>query len=356
MKSALKYTLAILFATLLPTGFAHASGMERFWLTKDLKNDRAIIEDKSGAQYLIEYGLGCSLSIWRYEGSLSKKLYIDVGGSFLDGIGDRMYLLDDDRDCKIWDADELDSGSSHSSAAQNAYLLYLLHQQNSAACPANATRQSDGKCYCNSGFDIDSTKAFCIQKTCQLNSELIGGTCTCNTGYVLNSNTCISHDDDCRNTFGSNVVGQKGDVGNSSCFCAQGFEWNSTKTSCVTKLTCPDNSVAVNGKCECIAFYQPTQDGNRCVAIPSQTIQQIPPSQSGLSAPPADNQLPGSQQVIAKQAVNVRVSPKLNGKIVGVAVKNKTYTILGEQNGWYKIEIKPKKVGWSLSKYYRLAQ
>ncbi|MEK7075853.1 MAG: YHYH domain-containing protein, partial [Patescibacteria group bacterium] len=52
--------------------------------------DNIIVSDKNNDSYLVEYGIGC-LSMWR---AANKTIYIDIGGIFLDGIGDKIYLFD----------------------------------------------------------------------------------------------------------------------------------------------------------------------------------------------------------------------------------------------------------------------
>jgi hypothetical protein len=115
---SMKKILLFLFITILIPSITLASNFQRFWLTKDLDNYKGIIEDASGNQYLIEYGIGC-LSFWRYEQSLSKDLYVDIGGSYLDGIGDTLYLNDDDQSCRIWSAEPLSSNSNNTIANGN---------------------------------------------------------------------------------------------------------------------------------------------------------------------------------------------------------------------------------------------
>lgn len=65
--------------------------------------DEIIVEDSYGEKYIVEYGIGC-LSMWRYEG---KYVEIDIGGAFLDGIGDTIYLFDSSDECRVWDAQEI---------------------------------------------------------------------------------------------------------------------------------------------------------------------------------------------------------------------------------------------------------
>ena len=185
--------------------------------------DKIIVSDKSGAQFLVEYGLGCGLSMWRYEG---KTIDIDIGGSFLDGIGDRIYLFDSGRDCKVWDADELSSGNSYSSGGTQSIDELLKN-----ACPANS-QYLNGQCFCNAGYVASGST--CIKDViCPANSTKVGQSCTCNNGYVFKNNQCVTHTEDCRLTFGDHVVGNKGNASNSSCNCEAGYAWNSTQTACV---------------------------------------------------------------------------------------------------------------------------
>jgi hypothetical protein len=185
--------------------------------------DKIIVSDKNGTQFLVEYGLGCGLSMWRYEG---KTIDIDIGGSFLDGIGDRIYLFDSGRDCKVWDADELSSGNSYSSGG-TPNIDELLK----SACPANS-QYLNGQCFCNTGYIASGNT--CIKDViCPANSTKVGQSCVCSDGYVFKNNQCITHTEDCRLTFGDHVIGSKGNAGNSSCNCGVGYVWNSTQTACV---------------------------------------------------------------------------------------------------------------------------
>lgn len=185
--------------------------------------DKIIVSDKSGTQFLVEYGLGCGLSMWRYEG---KTIDIDIGGSFLDGIGDRIYLFDSGRDCKVWDADEISSGSSYSSGG-TPNIDELLK----SACPANS-RYSNGQCFCNTGYVASGNT--CIENVlCLANATKVGQSCVCNDGYVFKNNQCVTHTEDCRLTFGEHVIGSKGNAGNSSCNCEVGYIWNSNQTACI---------------------------------------------------------------------------------------------------------------------------
>lgn len=64
-----------------------------------------IVSDKNNDSYLVEYGIGC-LSMWRVA---NKTIYIDIGGTFLDGVGDKIYLFDYNQSCSVWDADNINT-------------------------------------------------------------------------------------------------------------------------------------------------------------------------------------------------------------------------------------------------------
>src|SRR3989344_1290683 len=107
-KNLSKIILGVLMLCLLSSGIAEADSFKRYYVTKVLdSDDKIIVEDSWGDKYIVEYGIGC-LSMWRYE---DEYIHINVGGAFLDGIGDTIYLLDSDDECRVWDAEELDSGS-----------------------------------------------------------------------------------------------------------------------------------------------------------------------------------------------------------------------------------------------------
>lgn len=179
--------------------------------------DKIIVTDKNSDKFLVEYGIGCGVSMWRYEG---KTIDIDIGGSFLDGIGDRIYLFDSGRDCKVWDADELSSGSN-----APAYPLPFYNPTPSASCPANSYSNGD-KCTCITGYVANSAKTGCELAPIPTPLE-------CGAGFLAINDQCVSYTQDCGNTFGSNVVGSPGPNNNSSCNCASGYQWNNTQTTCV---------------------------------------------------------------------------------------------------------------------------
>lgn len=186
--------------------------------------DNIIVVDKYGTKYLVEYGIGC-LSMWRYEG---KNIDIDIGGSFLDGIGDRIYLFDSNDDCKVWDADELSSISNSPTYPLPSY------DPTPPSCPTNSYSNGD-KCVCVSGYIADSTKTSCMLAPAPKSL-------TCDVGFLIRNDRCISHTQDCINNFGSNVIGSQGPDNNSNCNCVSGYQWNTGKTACVKST-----KISVNG-------------------------------------------------------------------------------------------------------------
>lgn len=197
---------------------SNASNLKKYYVIKDLYSDyKIIVEDSYGDQYLVEYGIGC-LSMWRYEG---KYIYIDVGGAFLDGIGDTIYLFDSDDDCRVWDVDELSSGIGGG--------YYTPPTNLSKICPTNSSLVGTS-CVCNSGYVIDSTKTYCVVKkpSCPANSFNYEGQCKCNFGYIMQNGLCINHTTLCQNQFGEDSYGD-----GTNCYCNIEAQWNQTKTACV---------------------------------------------------------------------------------------------------------------------------
>lgn len=192
--------------------------------------DEIVVMDKYGTKYLVEYGIGCS-SMWRHEG---KNIDIDIGGSFLDGIGDRIYLFSSDDDCKVWDADEI---SSESSAPIYAAPSYANPAPPTPSCPANSYPSGD-KCSCVSGYVVNSDKTACI-------SAPSPAPLVCDAGFIIRNGRCISYTQDCANTFGLNVIGSLGPNSNSSCNCASGYQWNDAGTACIKTATPQPASISV---------------------------------------------------------------------------------------------------------------
>lgn len=203
--------------------------IRKYYVDKVLDSeDKIIVTDKNSNQLLVEYGIGCGISMWRYEG---KTVDIDIGGSFLDGIGDRMYLFDSDRDCKIWDAEEISSSGSSYYVPSTTYIPPV---STPTSCPSNSSLTATG-CVCNSGYITDSTKAYCVVKplttiSCPANASNVGGNCKCNAGYTASGSLCITDTQSCQNQYGTNSYGDA-----QNCYCSTGYEWTTDKKSCVIK-------------------------------------------------------------------------------------------------------------------------
>ncbi len=84
--------------------------LKKYFILSDIGSDQILVEDTSGYDYLVEYGIGC-LSMWRYE---NKYIYIDIGGYSLDGISDTIYLFDSDDECRVWSSDSISTSTSSS--------------------------------------------------------------------------------------------------------------------------------------------------------------------------------------------------------------------------------------------------
>jgi len=233
--------------------------LKPFFVVSVIDNqNKIIVKDEYGKKYLIEYGIGCGLSMWRYEG---KYIDIDIGGSFLDGISDRIYLFDSNKDCKIWDVEEL-SWNEDKYGSQLGYHDFddLINEPNNLLiCPPNST-YSNGKCVCNKGFVAHNGLCIGFDEYCKKNygsnAQASGSFCVCKEGYIMRNNKCITYTEYCVQHFGQNVYGVKGDDGDIWCLCKEGYEWNSSRTACVKKVLCPPNARKVAGTCVCNDGYK----------------------------------------------------------------------------------------------------
>lgn len=104
---------------------------------------------------------------------------------------------------------------------------------------------NNNNCICENGYQVNSTKDNCEQTQCPQNSTLsFGNQCICRDGYVMRNNQCVTYAQDCQNNFGQNTIGLRGDNGNSSCSCANGYQWNSDKTACIIISVQNQNAVS----------------------------------------------------------------------------------------------------------------
>jgi hypothetical protein len=149
------------------------------------------------------------------------------------------------------------------------YTNIPIYSQSSSNCPLNShTSTTDvTKCQCDSGYQVNLTKDACVlipvcsdgytmssnglcityaQSCKDINNNdanIIGNkgvdgsiNCTCVYGYIWNGNKCITYTEDCKNSYGENVYGSKGDNG-SLCYCENSYEWNSNRTQCIKQAT-----------------------------------------------------------------------------------------------------------------------
>lgn len=144
------------------------------------------------------------------------------------GYGTRFNSLKDNCECR--------SGYSFDgnkcALDSNGYEFKPSYNTPTKSCPQNSTLKTDGSCYCNTGFVVNTDKSACVPVSCSVNSSLVGDFCICNDGFVLKNGSCISYNDDCKNSFGFHTYGSKGESGNSACFCESGYQWNVEKTAC----------------------------------------------------------------------------------------------------------------------------
>lgn len=179
----------------------------------------------------------------------------------------------DHEDIEFTSASSAGVGSGPSSDLSDAEIAALIQELQRSSCPENSSLASNGKCQCNSGFQVDSmgdgcvvysadqqckdffgdysyaigsqcgclqgyewnsTGTACVQSiACSANAFRVGNSCQCNSGYVMHNEQCVTHTQDCQLTFGNNVIGTPGSSTNSNCDCAVGYQWNATKTKCV---------------------------------------------------------------------------------------------------------------------------
>lgn len=120
---------------------------------------RAIIRDSKSNYYLIEYGIGCSSYIGKYEGILSKLAFVEKGGFFIDGINDNLFLLDDDLDCKIFNGKDINIGDYNLSNNSTNSTNNLINKK----CPSNSTLDIlENQCHCNVGYGTDAKTGKCV--------------------------------------------------------------------------------------------------------------------------------------------------------------------------------------------------
>lgn len=247
--------------------------LKKYFVEKVIDGDDKIIATNSkGTTFLVEYGMGC-LSMWNYEG---RSIDIDVGGAFLNGIGDRIYLFDSGDDCKVWDAEKLSGnysgdtrgsfrGGTYDSEAAKDLLRGLIEE----SCPANSTLQGDS-CVCDEGYAVSGGRCITLTQSCQnqygsnVSYNSSKDACQCHSGYVLNDpkTRCITGDSWCQSKFGQHSAFNSNDK---RCYCKSGYSFQNSE--CVKQVVCPANSTRQGNECICNEGY--VKQGGSCI-VPQQ--------------------------------------------------------------------------------------
>jgi len=147
--------------------------------------------------------------------------------------------------------------------------------------------------------------------SCPANSTYRDGSCFCNNGYVAKGSICITYTQNCQNQYGINSYGDK-----NYCYCKSGYEWNSSKTTCVKSIVCPLNSTKTNNICVCNNGYEWNTDKTVCLKIetPHQTTetnQNIAESQNETTASPNEKQIE-EKQVTQKDDISYNENTEKN--------------------------------------------
>jgi hypothetical protein len=248
----------IFIASLLiftPVLFLSASSIKGVSLGEFASCSYYLIEDSSGDYTLAEWYGG----ITPYEGDVLygelhsygfKDLYnITRDNSTRVWIDD--YLLSEDRateklidECG-WDREILNY-FGNTSYYPSSYTQPPRVSPPTISCPVNSTlNSSDSKCYCNSGYSINSNGNACVvnMPTCTANSSRrADNQCYCDTSFTRVGDRCISYTEKCQLTYGSNSYGTE-----TNCYCSNGYIFNSAGNYCVLKpVTVTTNPVPNN--------------------------------------------------------------------------------------------------------------
>lgn len=195
----------------------------------------------------------------------------------------------------------------------------------SSTCPLHSSKSTTDstKCSCDIGYQVNTAKDSCVIAPVKTNAELCNdsfginssptsdGKCQCNTGYewtadnkscvkslicegdtIKSGNKCITLDESCQNTYGLNSIGISGSKtleNTNKCNCKTGYQWNTTKTSCVIKVEevfpsgCTSllgfsttTKMSCDGEKKCSTNMQLNSDKNECITIPTQVIKVEP--------------------------------------------------------------------------------
>lgn len=141
------------------------------------------------------------------------------------------------------------------------------------------------QCGCNYWYVMKNGK--CVDElsekitACNLisNSKFnyLSSTCECKDGYIFDGDNCISETQSCQKQYGVNAAAWNPWY----CVCKDGYEWNSTRTSCVksysywytdysnTTYTCdsywPNSYLTYDNRCACKEWYEWNNAMTYCV-------------------------------------------------------------------------------------------
>lgn len=128
----------------------------------------------------------------------------------------------------------------------------------------NSVADSSGDCGCKSGYEWNQNSTVCV-KSCPIRAHSAGDSCVCDAGYVASGGLCflpsemcsdrayysngncycsplypvssggkcMTHTENCVETYGSNVYGASDGAGGTTCYCNYGYIWENHR--CVYK-------------------------------------------------------------------------------------------------------------------------
>ena len=130
-----------------------------------------------------------------------------------------------------------------------------------SSCPVNSSKDSlTGKCSCNYGYSVDSSKTSCMYTgttyaapatpICPLNSYYDGvSSCKCNYGYIVSGSSCVSAATSYPESYGYPVSSYScppnshtSTTDSTQCQCDTGYQVNSDKTACAFIYTPPSTT------------------------------------------------------------------------------------------------------------------
>jgi len=96
------------------------------------------------------------------------------------------------------------------------------------------------------------------------------------------------------------------------------------------------------------------QDNNITESLPPEQVppeqvppEKVPPEEEAPSAPVVKPEVKTAAYIsVTADGVNLRTGAGTNYTVVGSAEKNTLYSLLGEENGWYKVTYNGSKTGY----------